>query len=507
MLHQTTQSSLGATLRKLALPIAVVAITAAATNAFGSAALIPIPPLPGPGDTSNLGLAIVPDGKWVSGTSNPSGHGFLYDVVGGNVYDVHAGPQAMGSEGVCYRTSGGQQEIIVAGYASGWVASFMTTNNGSPFQYPQRDWDYANCIVNGQPSRGSCGEGPSTCIANALASGGGDVFWLGWYDNHDSRYYWPAVSQKSGVWAGGSTTSVIETGPQQGTSKYAVYGVSGTGRAVGFSQSVRVVRVWDWTGTGSLQEWSFNTLTGTDRGEAFAVSANGQSIFGRSPTFGGGGNLYGFKATFDTTMPGPATQLSVNPLPLYPDTGGSSTLATVYGCSPDGNYAVGEDTRSSESAALWDTSSPDPMKWTVLDLYQWAVAQGIAGSFTSLSRAFSVATNSAGDLAITGWGTVAGVQTAFVMNIPRPLSAYSVSPPTLTIANNSPGYTFSFRSIADSYLVMSNYLEYTTVISNAALGLPSTWTIVTQTPCNGLLQTLTEPTPADPQRFYRLRTQ
>ena len=156
---------------------------------------------------------------------------------------------------------------------------------------------------------------------------------------------------------------------------------------------------------------------------------------------------------------------------------------------------------------LWDTSNPDPIKWTVLDLYQWAVAQGIAGSFTSLSRAFSIGTNAAGDLAITGWGTAGGLQTAFLMTIPRPLSAYSVSPPALTISNNLAGYTLSFRSIANSYSVMSNYLEYTTVISNSVYALPSTWTILTQTACNGALTIVTDPSPVDPQRFYRLRTQ
>ena len=157
---------------------------------------------------------------------------------------------------------------------------------------------------------------------------------------------------------------------------------------------------------------------------------------------------------------------------------------------------------------LWDTSDPNPAKWAVLDLMEFATAQGIAGSFTSLDRAHSIGVTATGDLAITGYGIIDYEQHAFLLTIPRPLSAYSVYPPTLSISNNLPGYTFRFNSILTGPVTptpLTNYLEYTTALSNPPN--PSTWTALIATQCNGGLTTVVDPNPADAQRFYRLRTQ
>ena len=67
-------------------------------------------------------------------------------------------------------------------------------------------------------------------------------------------------------------------------------------------------------------------------------------------------------------------------LPDFPDTAGSTRLATPYGCSADGRYAVGMNYRGAERAVLWDTGDANPANWTVLDLTERAAAEGILGT-------------------------------------------------------------------------------------------------------------------------------
>ena len=66
MSRPSIQSSSSARLRKLALPIAAVAITAGATNAFGGLTLTEIPLATGT-YTENEARAVSPDGRWVAG--------------------------------------------------------------------------------------------------------------------------------------------------------------------------------------------------------------------------------------------------------------------------------------------------------------------------------------------------------------------------------------------------------------------------------------------------------
>ena len=484
MSRPTTQPSLSARLRKLALPIAVIAITAGATNAFGaSPKLIAIPTLPG--DTSNLGRAIVPDGLWVAGDSTGSStRGFLYDVTGATVYNVLAIGQSTIAAGVCYRTSGGQQQVIVGGMAAGWNADYCFANGVFVSGSCRRD------IYNtgGHPK-------PTTGIANTRASGGGDVVGGGWAENQDGPSYWAAISKVSGVWQGQSTT-VANDYDTAVPSSTTVYGVSGTGRAVGITQSLTIY-VWDWTGSGTLTAWQFNGMDGTTSGEPFAISADGTMIFGRSYSSDPASRpyLWPFKATFDTTMPGPATQLSINELPSFPDTapsaGGSAGLP--YGCTADGKYAVGYSYRGMEKAVVWDTSASDPAKWTVLDLTELAKLKGILGIFDgNLTRAYSAGTNAAG-LVITGFGydNTAGATRAFLMTVPQPPA------PELTISNSGGGFTLNYLGLGNT----TNVLEYTT-----GLNLPHTWTPL-DTNSSGYITTYVDSAPPDQKRFYRVRTQ
>ena len=96
---------------------------------------------------------------------------------------------------------------------------------------------------------------------------------------------------------------------------------------------------------------------------------------------------------FNTTFPGAATQLSINPLPNYPDAAGSANLAIPYGCTADGKYAVGMNYRGTEKAVLWDTHDASATNWTVTDLTDLAVAGGNLNIFSRLTRAYSVGTN------------------------------------------------------------------------------------------------------------------
>jgi hypothetical protein len=478
MSRSTTQPSLSASLRRLALLIAVVAITAGATNAFGSVTLTNIPTLPG--DTANEGRAIAPDGLWVAGVTSGSGpypdRGFLYDVTGGNVYNVQHGAQSTIAAGVCYRTVGSQQEIIVGGLAADWNADFMTTN-GTSFAVVRRDNTY-----------GPSGQQPRIGFANQRASGGGDVFWGGWVDI-SSTWYFMAVGKVSGVWQGQSTTVSNDLTGNLGTGNFAIYGFSGTGRAVGYLRSGYYHNVvLDWNGSGSTTPTYFNGLDGSDAGFAYAISADGLTVFGNSPT-ATDSRYHGYKLVDPIGTP------AINQLPEFPDTTGSTyNLVVPYGCTSDGKYAVGAIYRNVEKAVVWDTSDPDPNKWTVLDLTELAKLNGILGIFDgNLRRAYSVGTNAAG-LVITGVGydNTAAATRAFLMTVPLPVA------PELTISNSSPaGFTLSYLGLGNA----TNVLEYTT-----NLNLPHTWTPI-DTNTSGSIVTVLDPAPADVQRFYRVATQ
>ena len=462
-------------------------------NAFGSMTLTNIPTLSG--DTTNDARAITPDGRWVAGISGT--RGFLYGVNTANVINVVSsdGAQSTNVTGVCYRTNlSAQQEIIMSGMSGGWFTTWMTANGGATWGPRVASAPIVNTAV------------PA---ANGLAGTASDVFYSVWMDEgpnavHDNWGIY--VDQFSGAWP--MTPGVSEKSLAR-PNTFAMNGISSNGRAVGWFENGTTLLtssyVADFNGASStLARWYVYGLDGTTNGQAFAVSADGTIIFGQSPkTDAPSTNNYGYKAVFNATMPGPATQLSTNPLPNFPDTAGSTSLAVPYGCTPDGKYAVGMNYRGIEKAVLWDTSNPNPAKWTVVDLTDVAAANGILGGFGRLTRAYSVGTNTAGALVIAG----AGLDTnsppnrhAFVMTVAPPIAPIAF-PPTATISGVYPGgFTCSFLSLANPSITC--YLEYTT-----NLAPPSTWTTIASTPSLGAMTTLSDPNPPDRQRFYRIRIQ
>ena len=453
-----------------------------AASAFGSATLTSIPLLSGA--TTSDARAITPDGQWVAGVSGS--RGFLYGVNTTNAVNVLSsdGAQSTLLTGVGYRTNSGQQQIVLSGLSSGRHTVWMTADGGAAW---------------GTVVQGSSGLKPTVPVANGLAGTASDVFYSVWTDEGTgtSDNWGLNVGRFSNSWPATVAWGSKSAGKPD---TIQLNGISSNGRGVGWRQNGTTIvyanYVADWKGATTPAIWNSYGLDGTTAGQAYSVSADGTIVFGLSPKGAATGlTNYGYKAVFNATFPGPATQLSTNQLPNFPDTAGAATLAIPYGCTPDGKYAVGMSYRGVGTGVLWDTSDPNPAKWTVLDLMKFAAAQGVAGTFTSLSCAYSAGFDAAEDVMIAGVGISGGATRAFLMTVPTPIRT-----PVAFSGSYPGGLTFTFPSLGSTKL--TNYLEYIT-----SLSLPHTWNTVTSTQCTGNLTILSDPNPPDSQRFYRIRIQ
>jgi Immunoglobulin domain len=427
MSRPTTQHSLSVRLKKLALPIAVVAITVGATNALaGPPTLTDIPTLSG--DASNEGRAITSDGQYVVGLSGTA-TGFLYPVGSASSIYVLSSDNAGATvaNGVGYRTSGSSKELIISGMSSGFETEWMTADGGTSFGGKRRNagWTYAQDM------------GAVNQLGSSISS---DAYYV------SSR----STAQTSLLIVGGASGAWVPTMVyyQKGTSadKGGMNGVSASGRAVGWrgASSGSITRgnyMLTWTGGGGGSPAFFNGLVaGQTWGEAMSVSADGLTVFGRSPIITGGTDFYGYKVV------NPGGSQTINALPEFPDTGGSTSRSVPYGCTADGKYAAGMNYRGGEKGVIWDTSDADPNKWTVLDLTDLASANGFLGIFTlNLRRAYSVGTNAAGDLVATGYGVDASaIKRAFAMTVPRWIAAIGF--PISQTVNFGANVTFSLKT-------------------------------------------------------------
>jgi hypothetical protein len=481
-------------------------------NALGGVSLIDIPPLAG--DTINEARAVTIDGKWVAGISGSgaTARGFLYNVAGGTLYNVTDGTaHCIGGVGVCYRTVGGNQEVIVGGLSGGWNSDFRLTNTtvaagitnfDTVQQWNSTNGVYTN-IFSGLKS-------PGVPVMNARAGTSSDVFWSAFIDSN-STHYWGYVGQISNAWP---IVSTNWDNLSSGSAKTFINGVSSTGRAVGRG-SVNGLNndLYDWTGTGTLTATDFVGLDGTYVGQVWSVSADGNTVFGFSPSIDDPTHSYPYKATFTNDPPNGTNGVimeSINPLPLFCNMGTSISQAQPWGCTPDAKYVVAQAFRGDEWGAVWDTSSSNPTNWTVMDLAQLASLHGILGIFnwsSPLARPYSIGTNANGlVIAGRGYANVGGAAKmhAFIMTVPLPLQ------PALTIANSSPNRVINFLGFGNTNNVpadpgiaynMDNVLEYTT-----NLNLPHTW-VPLATNNTGSVATYTDTAPADPQRYYRVRVQ
>ena len=406
------------------IQLGVVAASVATTSAFGIS-LDLIPEISGDAVSVTMqGFATTPDGKFVVGIAGS--RGFVYQTYGagfGTTYNVlGGGAQATTANGVGYRTSGGNTELLISGFSSGFPTEWMTTDGGATFTGRRR-----NASMPGTPQMGT---------ANQLGSQlGSDIYYVSSSRNASGQPVY--LNQGSGAW--GASGPAVFTWDNKGItspSSSIMRGVSAIGRAVGRRGSSGAndqAYVMDWV-SGTPSAYFINTLNdglnggNLQMGEAWSVSQNGVAVFGRSFLTGTSGDLYSFKTTI-AGFAGTHAQGAVNRLPELAGTGGSTGRTTPYGASADGRYAVGMDYLGIEKAALWDTGDGNPLNWTVMDLTQYAIDRGIIGNWLRLARAYSVGVDPlTGDPIVTGqgvWSPDGGATLytrAWVMQIPEPSS-------------------------------------------------------------------------------------
>ena len=406
MIKQNTISS---------LPIALLLAAGCALSAqAGTPSLSAIPQIPG--DSNNEGRAITPDGQYIAGLSGT--RGFLFKVGHDGATNVLSdnGAQSTVANGIGYRTApdpnspgNNRLELIISGMSSGFATEWMTPDGGTTFPGRRR-----NASDNYATAMG---------VANQVGSAvGSDQYYVTHYNSNLKSIL--CLGQGSGQWVATYNEFRKGTSADLGSMNAA----SASGRSVG------------WRGTANSQANKrnymltypsssafFNGLKGTDSGEPHSVSADGNTVFGRSSTLTDANNYYAFKTTFSGGPGGTngTTQGAVTPLPEFGDTAGSVTRAVPYTCTADGLYGAGMNYRGQERAVIWDTSNADTNLWTVLDLTDLAKANGFIGDFTlNLRRVYGVATNAAGDLVATGIGYDSSVTArGYVMTVPKWIAA------------------------------------------------------------------------------------
>jgi hypothetical protein len=461
--------------------VALLVLFTFTASALGGVTLTAIPTIGS--DVSNEARAVTPDGRYVVGFSGPgsisgdTGSGFVYDVVTGTLTGPiisSDGAIAHVVTGVAYRTNDGQHQLIVDGWSGGWRTDWMTPDGGATWDVKVRSTGLGTDADNNGP------------VANSVAGGAAatpDVFYTTLYRKNvaNNPIY---LARCAGAWP------AIVTWANKGISGGdigSINGVSASGRAVGARKQAGVNKNYmlTWNDTVTPTPAFFNGLDGTTAGAAYAISADGSNIFGLSPITGSGPTNHAYKVF------NPGASQSIAPLPEFADTGGSTTRAAPYGCTPDGHYVVGMNYRGSERAVLWDTSAADPASWTITDLTDLAAASGALTDFLNLRRAHSIGVDGYGQKIVVGIGLDVNLNTrAFVMSIP----------PAVSIGKSAPsGFVFTIQSVEGRTYT----LEWT-----PSLTAPLEWTAGQSVTGNGGVMSLTNtPGPLDTQRFYRVRIQ
>ncbi|MBN2506390.1 MAG: hypothetical protein JXQ71_06820 [Verrucomicrobia bacterium] len=471
------------------LPIAAAALTAGATVAFGSIlTLIPIDAswqqdAWGVADHLNEARALAPDGRYVVGLSSPSGKGFLYDAAHGAVIQ----PNSSGTvpsilTGIGYRTANGVRELVVRGSAAGYVAEWIAPE-GTTDWVNRCDVDFAYNVLPGYNSLG--------------AQPGSDVYYV--TSSKDQLGYPVHLDRLSGT--GTPRIQYSNKGIPE-SAKANMNGVCASGRAVGHRVNAGVrnsyMLTWNVAGDGGASANYIYGLDGTTAGEAHTLSADGLHVFGRSP-IAGDPNYYGYKAAFSSATPNP-TQTATNALPRFGDEAGSTSLHVPYGCTADGDYAVGMAYRGQEKAVLWDTTESEPAEWTVTDLSDLASSEGILGGFVRLNRGYSVGRDATGHLVVAGVGVWSpdGGTTLHTRGFLMVVGA--VTAPPLRITSVAGAATTSVTVTWTNTLAGSSYvLQYHTNLHT------TNWTSLSPVTASGTTTSQTDHPPAgDPQRYYRV---
>jgi hypothetical protein len=489
--HNRTLLNLRRRLNQFARLLVLLAAAVAATSVLGST-LTPIPLLTGysPSFYQSEGRGISPDGKYVAGdnynirsyttnytqdglpNSPMDGWGFFYDVGSGYLTRPGSGSVPQYVSGIAYRTVGGQKELLLAGKdSSGWQANWMTTDGGVTWGGKRRSnpWWSFQANTENEP------------LCNSLAATTNSDLWFcilgdnALYNMSTQRKLWTCVG--SNAWPGFFTNAAFEITYGAGNCGN-MNAVAATGRAVGWycdfdNDPVPPDAAWrhnyvvEWPppvviphqGYNYTNTWPFIGLDGmTYRGAAWAITPDGNTIFGHSPT-ATDNDMHAYKALATAEV---ESVVTVTALPEFSDAAKSNNVvATPYGCSADGRYAVGSafrGTQKTQKAVIWDTGDPDSSNWTIVDLTELAAAEGILGNFTKLDRAYGVGVNAAGLPVVTGYGRYfdgnGTTNRAFVMVVlPRPtitsITGAGTSTVTVNYANALAGKTYTLQSSTD----------------------------------------------------------
>lgn len=208
---------------------------------------------------------------------------------------------------------------------------------------------------------------------------------------------------------------------------------------------------------------------------------------------------WGYKAIVTSA---PDSLQSIDELPSFPDTDGSSSLAVPYGCSADGRYAVGMNYRGQEKAVLWDTDGTDTNNWTIVDLTDLATSEGILGYFTRLYRAYSVGVDGAGNPVITGVGYYDDGGGAFVRAFVIVVGNVATPAPQPRITHISGAGTGSVIVNYTNTVAGTNYtLQYNTNLST------TNWFTVGTQAAGGTSDSQTDGSASGTQRYYRIQVQ
>jgi len=427
-------------------------------------------------------------------------------------------------------------ETIVDGFGGGWKSLYMTTDGGTNWTGKVRDL-FVNFTSSG---------GPVHPLANTLgASTNSDVYYSieAGFLPYESSLEFAFTYRGSNTWSVNNFTTNnshyfqcqhsdqtwwtdIDAG-----NRVRMNGVCATGRSVGY-----YIDGGDTNGVGEVYEgyygtyggklnfvieypppvmggpgsppynmtnvWPFPGLDGTFVGAAWAITPDGNTIFGHSP-ISAGGPRYGYKAIVTSATD---SFQSIARLPDFPDVvrnPGTDWAVTPFGCSTDGRYAVGVCYRGaamSERAVLWDTGDADTNNWTALDLTDYATSEGIMGSFTKLERAYSVGVNADGRPVVTGYGRYTdGADTrnrAFVLVV-TPVVVSPVRPEITLITGAGTGsVTVYYTNTVPSKLYT---LQYCTNLN----ATPAWYDAGTKT-ATGTSDSQTESSVTSAQRYYRL---
>lgn len=356
--------------------------------------LTAIPPYPG--DNTSTGRAIIGNGIAVGQSSNSASpnaaSGIIWDSTNGTRRVISSdGAQASIVTGVGYRDIGGQIQLVLHGLSAGWSTNWFSNDDGLTFANKLRSLNVGTI--------------PRVEAANTL---GAIELEQVWYNVWFNTLLGDPLYIERGQGTGDPPDPVIrDVDVKQVTTKARIHSASTTGLCAGRRKDdwsgTYQNYVLQWTGTGTPYSGYLNGLNGTTEGQAWAISGDGNRIFGTSPVNGGRTGTWPYMAVAPfgvTSSPGTAPpSAALYELPTFPTTGGSVTNAVVYRASYDGRYAVGMDYLHIEQAVVWDTVNS-----TITNLTDYFSSRGLLGNFTYLSRAYGVTVDGAGELWITGNG-------------------------------------------------------------------------------------------------------